>query len=223
MTSEKRKLFYSLFFPVVFLLVIWLVALAEYIFNVSFAEYGLYPRTAKGAIGIITSPLIHGDLNHLYANSIPLFVLGATLFYFYRSIALRVFILIYLFTNIWVWGMGRESFHIGASGVVYGLAAFLFVSGLLRKEPRLMAISMLVAFLYGSLIWGVFPELFPEKNISWEGHLMGILSGVVFAIYFRDKGPQKRKYSWDFEEEDDDEEDDEPKYWHLPEGMDYKA
>ena len=221
MSNEKHKLFYSLFFPVVFLLIIWMVALAEYVFGLSFYQYGIYPRTAEGAIGIITSPLIHGDFNHLFANSVPLFVLGASLFYFYRSIALKVFILIYLFTNIWVWGMGREAYHIGASGVVYGLAAFLFVSGLLRKEPRLMAISMFVAFIYGSLIWGIFPELFPEKNISWEGHLMGILSGVIFAIYFRKNGPQKRTYSWEFEDEPDEDED-EPAYWKIPPGSDFK-
>ena len=214
MSSEKNRLFYSLFFPTVFLIIIWAVALTEYILGIRFVEYGLWPRTAKGAIGILTSPLIHGDLNHLFANSVPLFVLGASLFYFYRSIALRVFILIYLFSNIWVWGMARESYHIGASGIVYGLASFLFVSGLIRKEPRLMAISMFVAFMYGSFIWGIFPELFPEKNISWEGHLMGLLSGIIFAIYFRKRGPQKRRYSWDLEEEDDD--DDGPAYWKLP-------
>jgi len=217
MSNEKNRLFYSLFFPTVFLLIIWAVKLAEYLLDISFVEYGLWPRTAEGAIGIITAPLIHGDFNHLFANSVPLFVLGASLFYFYRSIALRVFFLIYFFANIWVWGMGREAYHIGASGIVYGLASFLFVSGLIRKEPRLMAISMFVAFLYGSFIWGIFPELFPEKNISWEGHLMGLLAGIIFAIYFRKKGPQKRRYSWEFEDEDDD--DDGPAYWKLPPGF----
>ncbi|MEN8225287.1 MAG: rhomboid family intramembrane serine protease [Bacteroidota bacterium] len=199
-------------------MILWVVALTEYMLGISFAQYGLWPRTASGAVGILTSPLIHGDFNHLFANSVPLFVLGASLFYFYRSIALRVFILIYLFSNIWVWGMAREAYHIGASGLIYGLASFLFVSGLARKEPRLMAISMLVAFLYGSFIWGIFPELFPEKNISWEGHLMGLLAGVIFAIYFRRKGPQKKRYSWEFDELDDDEDDDGPAYWKLPFG-----
>ncbi|MCK5338608.1 MAG: rhomboid family intramembrane serine protease [Bacteroidales bacterium] len=224
MLSEKHKLFYSLFFPTVFLLVIWTVAIAEYLLGVRFVEYGLYPRTTDGAIGILTMPLIHADFNHLFANSVPIFVLGASLFYFYRSIALRVFILIYLFSNIWVWGMGREAYHIGASGLVYGLAAFLFVSGLIRKEPRLMAISMFVAFLYGSLIWGIFPELFPEKNISWEGHLMGMLAGVIFAIYFRKRGPQKRRYSWDFEDEQEQEQDEDegPAYWKVPPGSGFK-
>ena len=218
MLSEKHKLFYSLFFPTVFLLVIWTVAIAEYLLGVRFVEYGLYPRTTDGALGILTMPLIHADFNHLFAKSVPIFVLGASLFYFYRSIALRVFILIYLFSNIWVWGIGRDAYHIGASGLVYGLAAFLFVSGLIRKEPRLMAISMFVAFLYGSLIWGIFPELFPEKNISWEGHLMGMLAGVIFAIYFRKRGPQKRRYSWDFEDEQEQDEDEGPAYWKIPPG-----
>ncbi len=221
MTAEKKKLYYSFFFPVIFLLVIWMVKLTEYLFNLSFVQYGLWPGTLEGALGIITLPLIHADFNHLYANTIPLFVLGSSLFYFYRSIALRVFLLIWVFSGIWVWGMGRESYHIGASGLVYGLAAFLFVSGLIRKEPRLMAISMFVAFLYGSLIWGIFPDMFPEKNISWEGHLMGILAGVVFAVYYRKKGPQKRRYSWEFEEEDDDDSDG-PAYWKLPPGSNFK-
>lgn len=220
-TSEKKKLYYSLFFPAAFLVIIWLVPLFEYLSGERFVQYGIWPRTASGAVGILTSPLIHADLNHLFANSVPLFVLGASLFYFYRSIAARVFILIYLFTNIWVWGMGREAYHIGSSGIVYGLASFLFVSGLIRKEPRLMAISMFVAFLYGSFIWGIFPELFPERNISWEAHLMGMMAGIIFAIYFRKSGPQKRRYSWEFEDEDDDEDDDGPAYWKVPPGSNF--
>ncbi len=215
MVSEKNKLFYSLFFPTVFLLIIWAVAVTEYLLDIRFVTYGLWPRTLDGSIGILTSPLIHADFNHLFANSVPLFILGISLFYFYRSIALKVFILIYLFSNIWVWGIGREAYHIGSSGIVYGLAAFLFASGLIRKEPRLMAISMIVAFLYGSFIWGIFPELFPEKNISWEAHLMGIFAGVIFAIYFKKKGPQKRIYSWEDEVEEDEGED-EDAYWKIP-------
>lgn len=218
---EKKKLLKSLFFPSAFLLVLWMVPLLEYVSGTHFVQLGVWPRTWSGLIGIFTAPLIHADLNHLFANSIPLFVLGASLFYFYRSIAVRVFLLIYVFSNIWVWGMGREAYHIGASGIVYGLASFLFVSGLIRKEPRLMAISMFVAFLYGGFIWGIFPELFPEKNISWEAHLMGMLAGVIFAIYFRKKGPQKRRYSWEFEDEDDD--DDGPAYWKIPPGSGFDA
>jgi len=221
MVSEKKKLLNSLFFPLLFLAIIWGVALVEYLFDLSFAEYGLWPRSLHGALGIITAPLIHADFNHLFANSVPLFVLGASLFYFYRSIALRVFFLIYIFGNIWVWGMAREAYHIGASGLVYGLAAFLFVSGLIRRDPRLMAISLFVAFLYGSFIWGIFPELFPDRNISWEGHLMGMLAGVIFAIYFRKQGPQRKKYSWEYEEEDEDD-DDGPAYWKIPPGSRFR-
>jgi membrane associated rhomboid family serine protease len=217
--KEERKLLNSLFFPAAFIIILWVVYLIEFLSGARFAEYGIWPRTLRGAIGIFTSPLIHGDLNHLFANSVPLFVLGASLFYFYRSIAFRVFILIYIFTNIWVWGIGREAYHIGASGVVYGLASFLFISGLLRKEPRLMAISMFVAFLYGGFIWGIFPELFPDRNISWEGHLMGMLAGAVFAIYFRKSGPQRKRYSWEFEDDEDD--DDGPAYWKVPPGSDF--
>jgi membrane associated rhomboid family serine protease len=219
--KEERKLLKSLFFPSAFIAILWVVYLIEYLSGTRFVEYGIWPRTLEGALGIFTSPLIHADLNHLFANSVPLFVLGASLFYFYRSIAFRVFVLIYIFTNLWVWGIGREAYHIGSSGVVYGLASFLFISGLLRKEPRLMAISMFVAFLYGGFIWGIFPELFPERNISWEAHLMGLLAGAIFAIYFRKSGPQRKRYSWEFEDEEEDEEEG-PAYWKVPPGSDFK-
>ena len=217
MREEKARLLKSTYFPVLFLLVIWFVALAGELSGISFSRYGLYPRTFDGALGIVTAPLIHGDYRHLFANSVPLFVLGSGLFFFYRTIAVRVFFLIWIFGNLWVWGIGREAYHIGASGIVYGLASFLFVSGLIRREPRLMAISLFVAFLYGSMIWGIFPELFPGENISWESHLTGILAGVVFAIYFRKSGPQRKRYSWEFEEEEEDG-DDGPAYWKIPPG-----
>ena len=211
--KEKNILLSSLLMPTIFLVVIWSVKILETVFNTSFAFLGIYPLEWEGIPGIILAPFIHSDFSHLSANSIPLFVLMATLFYFYRKIALKIFILIFLFTNIWVWISAREAYHIGASGIVYGLASFLFISGLIRKNPRLMAISLMVAFLYGSLIWGLFPELFPEENISWESHLWGLVAGAVLAIYFRKQGPQRKLYSWDLEEEEEEEEDYENAYW----------
>ena len=131
-------------------------------------------------------------------------VLGGCLFYFYKEIAVKIFILIYLITGLCVWFGAREAYHIGASGVVYGLASFLFLSGIIRRDGRLLAITLLVTFLYGSLVWGVFPDFYPEKNISFESHFWGLIVGVILALYFRKLGPQRKKYDWEEEEEFED-------------------
>jgi len=204
MNTEKRKLINSIIIPIAILLLIWLVKLGEIIFNTNLVFLGIYPLKAEGLWGVICSPLIHADLNHLYANSIPLFVLSAALFYFYEEIAFKIFLYIYFTTNIWVWIVAREAWHIGASGLIYGLFAFIFVSGILRKNSRLMALSLFVIFLYGGLIWGIFPNNF-QKEISFESHLMGLIAGLIFAFYFKKEGPQKTEYQW--EEEDNDDED----------------
>jgi len=183
---------------------LWLIKAADIVFQLNLNEYGLYPLEAKGILGIFTAPLLHADLSHLFANSIPLLVLGALLFYFYKEMAWMILILLYLITGIWVWTFARGgAAHIGASGVIYGLAAFLFFSGIIRKEPALMVITLLVAFLYGSLIWGIFPEFFPHQHISWESHFMGLLAGLVLAIYYRKSGPQAKVHQWEEEEDGD--------------------
>jgi membrane associated rhomboid family serine protease len=205
MEQEKKHLLQSLYPPGLFLIAIWIIWLGEWLSGIDLGFLGIYPLTAKGLTGIITGPLIHANLSHLFANSVPLFILGACLFYFYREIAYKTFVLIYLLTGISVWLGAREAYHIGASGIVYGLASFLFFSGIFRRDIRLMAITMFVTFLYGSMVWGIFPEMFPEKNISWESHLWGLIVGMVLAFYFRKEGPQKKKYDWEDEEDDEDE------------------
>lgn len=201
--EEKLRIYRSLRFPVILVLLLWLIKGADVLFNLELNNYGLYPLQVKGLPGIFTSPFLHADLAHLFANSIPFLILGSFLFYFYKDIAWMILFLVYLITGIWVWVYARGgAAHIGASGVIYGLASFLFFSGMIRRETGLLVITMLVAFLYGGLIWGVFPQLFPNQPISWESHLMGLLSGFVLAIYYRKQGPQRK--SWDWGEEDDD-------------------
>jgi len=171
-------------------------------------RYGLFPLKIKGLLGILTSPLIHADFKHLADNSVPLFFLSLAIFYFYREIAYKIFFIIYFVSGILVWFVGREAYHIGASGLIYGFASFLFVSGVLRKNVSLLAISLLVTFLYGSLVWGILPY---DYKISWESHLMGAVTGIVLAVLYRDKGPEREKYSWETEEEtpeDDNQSDD---------------
>ncbi len=202
--TEKRKFIHSLIFPSFFLLILWLIKIIEYEFELDLYYYGIYPLKLKGLIGILTSPLIHGSFNHLIDNSISLFILSVAVFYFYRPIPYKIFFLTYIITGIWVWFGGRPAYHIGASGIIYGLASFLFFSGIIRKDIRLMAISMLVVFLYGSLIWGIFPL---RPSISWESHLWGAIAGVILSIIYRKYGPQRIKYDWENEpDEDDDEE-----------------
>jgi len=206
MDQEKRSLLYSLAYPALFLFLIWTVKIIEVAFDVSFAPWGIEPLHLRGLVGIVAAPLIHADFKHLFSNSIPLFILGGCLFYFYKDIAFRIFFLMYLLTGLWVWFLARGGIHIGASGLVYALAAFLFTSGIIRRDVRLLAITFLVTFLYGSMVWGIFPDFYPERNISWESHLMGLLAGVILSFFFRSKGPRKKVYEWELYPDEDDEE-----------------
>ncbi len=225
--EDKKRLIHSTVVPAFFVLAMWLVKIAETVSGFRLSFLGITPLKAEGLAGVLFAPFLHGDWQHLMANTVPMFVLGSALFYFYRQFAVKVLVFITLLTGIWVWLGAREATHIGASGVIYGLSAFLLVSGFIRRHPRLMALSMVVVFLYGGMIWGVFPEFFPERNISWESHLAGLVAGLIMAIYYKNEGPQKPKYSWDFEEEDDSETEGESTethythtgedYWNVPE------
>ncbi len=202
--EEKNRFYRSLVFPAVLVVIIWLIKLIEAGLHISFADLGLLPQTLSGLRGILFSPLLHGDWAHLSANTVPLFVLTAGLFYYYGKKATTIFILSWLVTGLWVWIFAKDTgIHIGASGVVYALATFHFTGGILRREPRMMAFSLLVVFLYGSLVWGIIPDFFPEKNISWESHLLGGVAGILIAFGYRETGPQRKVYQWDDDESDE--------------------
>ncbi len=215
MDNDLKRIWRSLIFPVFFVVILWIVKLIELQFSLDFSDFGILPLHGKGLPGIILSPLIHGDLKHLMSNSVPLIVLGWGLFYFYRKVALQVFLLSWLFSGLWVWVFARENYHIGASTIVYALAAFHITSALIRREKHVLAFMLLVFFLYGSMIWGMFPDFFPRRNISWEGHLMGTVAGIILAVFYRKEGPQRPSYQWEEEEEQEQEEED--PYWMVPE------
>ncbi len=189
----------SLYLPVSFVLLLWLIKLLEFTFETQWAKYlGVFPRTWEGLSGLLTFPLVHGDFGHLASNSVPLLVLSTAILYFYRPVALRVIGLIYVLHGLLVFIAARQVVHIGASGLVYGFATFLLASGIIRKDRSLMAISLLVTFLYGGMVWGVLPI---KEGVSWEGHLFGALSGIFSAFLYKDEGPQRKRYEW--EEKDD--------------------
>lgn len=202
MRNVSSKLFFSILYPSLFVGLLWVIRIFEDVEKVNLSWYGLYPRTIQGLLGIITSPLLHADFPHLISNTIPLLILGTIILFFYYSIAFQVFFWVYLMTGIWVWAAGRESYHIGASGIVYGFITFLFFSGVFRKDTRLLALSLFVTFLYGSTIWGILPL---QNGISWESHMLGSLAGLITAYNFRKEGPPPRKYDLGEEEEDENE------------------
>ncbi len=206
MKFENKRIIYALFVPACFVILLWLIQLLEWGLNAHWYTWGIYPRHLNGLQGIFFTPLVHEGFSHLFSNTFPLLILGWCLFYFYTDIALRSFLLIWITSGIITWLIGRESWHIGASGLIYGLCFFLFFSGILRNYIPLIATSLLVAFLYGSIIWNMFPivEIMGE-NTSWEGHLSGAIAGTAYAILFRKDGPQKPE----MEEENNEEENNE--------------
>ncbi|MDG1508776.1 MAG: rhomboid family intramembrane serine protease [Flavobacteriaceae bacterium] len=182
-----------LWVPIVAIVAIWLIYWVEITFGYNFNTYGILPREIKGLRGVLFSPFIHSDASHLSSNSVPLLVLLASLFYFYRKIAHKVLIYGILLSGLFCWIIARDSYHIGASGVIYLLFSFIFFSGIIRKHYRLIALSLVVIFLYGGMIWFILPT---EDRISWEGHLSGFLIGVLFAFLYRKKGIIKEQYQF---------------------------
>lgn len=187
-------------YPILLLIFMWSIQLLDYTSSLDFFEFGILPRKATGLLGIISSPFIHSadDIKHILSNSAPIFVLLASLIHFYKEIAPKVLLIIWLGGGLLTWIYARESYHIGMSGVIYGLTSFLFTSGVIRKYKPLMGLSLFVVFLYGSLIWGVFPL---ETKVSWEGHLSGLILGVLSAIIYRKEGPQQPKFRYEIEKE----------------------
>jgi membrane associated rhomboid family serine protease len=191
--------------PTFLLVVVWFVFYINNSFNLHLNDYGILPRTFSGLQGVIFSPFLHGDLKHIASNSLPLLILTTALIYFYREVSLKVLVYGIVLSGCITWVIGRESYHIGASGLIYVLVSFIFFKGMMTQYYRLMALSLVVVILYGGMIWYVFPEV--DKAISWEGHLAGLISGFVFAVKFKTPDYVKDiQYNWekpDFNPEED--------------------
>lgn len=181
-------------YPIIFVFTIWIVFWIEVRFGVNFNDFGIYPRKTNGLLGILFSPFIHSGIKHLFNNTIPLLVLSMALFYFYRSISWRLLGYGFLLTGLLTWLIARPAYHIGASGIIYLLASFLFFKGIFSKHYRLVALSLIVVFLYGGMLWYVTPI---DPEISWEGHLSGLIVGLLFAFVFKKNIAKEPKYVWE--------------------------
>lgn len=221
--NKKIGLWVFSFWPIVFVSICWTVWLYE-IFIQPLPKIGVRPRTIKGLMGIITHPFFHSTINeiggtdysHITNNSIPLLLLGTGLFIHFKDLSYKIFFWLFVGTGFWLWSFGRPANHIGASGIVYALFGFLVISGFIRSNKHLLALSFLSIFLYGSMVWGILPL---DSKVSWEGHLSGFLIGIVLAIYFRKRGPK----NYDDVPIDDDDYINElkygPGYWKTPEQL----
>lgn len=204
MKLEIKKILLAFAIPLFLLFILYTLHTMESVMNWNFTSWGIYPGQVKGIMGIFTSPLIHADWGHLFANTFPLLFLSWCLLYFYRDLGIGILFFLWVLSGILTYIIGKPGWHIGASGLIYSLAFFLFFSGILRKHVPLMALSLLITFLYGSLVWNMFPQ-FASVSTSWEGHLGGAVAGIAAAILFRHKGPQ-RPEPFKYEEEENNEE-----------------
>ena len=212
--SKTQHFKYSntiIIYPLMILFAVWLVFWYQVRIDSGIKTFGIRPQKLEGLSGIITSPFLHGDINHIYNNSIPLFVLTVALFYFYNKIAWKVMGFGILLSGFLTWLIASSGNHIGASGLVYVLVSFIFFKGIFAKHYRLIALSLVVIFLYGSMIWYVFPI---KSGMSWEGHLSGLVTGLVFALIVRKQVAKPDRYKW---EQPDYNEDDDPFMKHFDE------
>lgn len=203
-TTPLFSLKLSALFVFTFIAFLWLLKSVELMTGLSLVEFGILPGKLSGMLGILLAPLIHGSFEHLVANTLPIFILGVCILHIYPRAAFHSLPIIYIVSGIGVWLFARPVYHIGASGLSYGLMFFIFVIGILRRDRLAIAISMLVFFLYGSMVWGILPH---DPNISFEYHFFGAMTGLVLAFIMKDRDPKipVKRYAW--EDENDEEED----------------
>ena len=203
---QKKRIWLATIPALVMCALIWLIFLVDFsqVLRFNFSLLGIYPRQWIGLSGVVFSPFVHGSLSHLISNTVPLLILITLLFYFYNQIAFKSLVYLWLLSGFFTWIIGRNSYHVGASGLIFALVFFLFFSGLFRKYIPLVAVSMVVAFAYGSTVWSIFPITeYIDVSLSWEGHLSGAIAGFIVALIFRNQGPQKPETFWNEEENDE--------------------
>ena len=201
-SSERARANFRLAFKIAlgFVALIWLIDILNWALDLELQRFGVRPRQFAGLPGILLAPLLHGGPVHLIANSLPLLVLGTGMLYLYPNSALKVLPAVYLGPGIAVWVFAERGVHVGSSGLVYGLVSYIFVAGVIRRDRRAIAASLLVCFLYGSLVWGVLPI---RPGVSWETHLAAALIGIALAIALRRLDiPPRKRYSWEDEAEE---------------------
>ena len=202
-TADTRRLRVAFTVALSFALLLWVLKLAEYLSGLDFTQFGIYPRRADGVVGVLCAPFIHASFSHLFANTAPIIVIGTMLLYGYPRAAKVLLPVVYFGSGVTVWLFAREAYHIGASGLAFGMLFFVFTVGVLRRERRTIAISLLVFFLYGGMISGVLPG---ARDVSFESHLSGALIGVLLAFLLRHRDPEssRKQYSWEHEETESD-------------------
>ncbi|MDH3763730.1 MAG: rhomboid family intramembrane serine protease [Gammaproteobacteria bacterium] len=210
-TSDTRRLRIAFGLAVSFALLLWAVKFVEFLGGFDFTRFGIYPQSVDGLVGILLAPFIHASFAHLFANTAPLIVIGAMLLYGYPRAVKLLLPAVYLGGGAGVWLFARESYHIGASGLVFGMLFFVLTIGVLRWDRRAIALSLVVFFLYGGMIWGILPAV---EEISFESHLSGAVIGMVlaFVLRHRDPEPPGKQYSWEREKAEADE-------YEWPEGL----
>lgn len=199
--SDARRLRGAALSAVAFLALLWWVHLFQHLFG-DFPALALHPRELAGLVGILTAPLLHGSFAHLVSNSLPLLLLITLSLSVVPRAAKRAFAVIWLFSGIFVWAVGRDSGHIGASGIDHGLMFFLFVIGIVRRDRPAVAAALIAFFLYGGMVLSILPN---DPQISWEYHLGGALAGTASAVLWRrlDPAPMRKRYDWEDEDDSD--------------------
>jgi len=202
----SSRLQHSVLVVVTFITLLWVIELADRAFGLNLYRLGVYPGELHGLLGILFAPLIHGSWSHLASNSFALLLLGVTLLYGYPRAALPVLALIYIGSGVGIWLFARHTYHIGASGLTHGMMFFIFTTGILRRDKFSMALSMIVFFLYGGMVWSIFPQ---QPGISYESHFFGAITGILAAFLFRnrDAAPATKTYDWEDEAAAGEEED----------------
>ena len=221
--QDKADVVKAILYPFSFVCLLWIVYFIGNNISYNIVLLGVHPLDAKGLIGILTAPLIHVDFDHIFSNSTSFFVVSFGLCVLYKRKAIPIFFFIYILSGLWGWFLAGGGYHIGASGLIYGMYFFLVTSAFIKRERKTIAFAMLITFLYGAIVWGFFPIFFPGKNISWEIHTTGAIAGVVAAFYFRKEGPQKIKPFEDDNDEGDKDEDEENAYWKQTESTEEKT
>ncbi|MEJ8757069.1 rhomboid family intramembrane serine protease [Pontibacter sp. H259] len=190
-TEQESSRFAFSFLPgLLFVLLLWLIHLLAYLTHADLAFLGVFPRNILGLVGVVLSPLIHADLKHLFSNSFPLILLSGFILFILRRQGLQVLVMAYVLSGLFTWFIGRQAHHIGASGVVYAMAGFLLFRGIITRDRSAMAVAFAVLFLYSGLFYGLFPK---EERVSWEGHLAGMVAGLVAAVWVGQNQLRKKR------------------------------